>query len=156
MSWQDIAWEDCRGELGDADVRNVEQALGVTFPEDYRACVKKCHGGRPRNNDFSFLDPTIGRMESSLAVLLSFSDDDVENIVETHRRLLPFLPQRVIPIADDAGGDFVCFQDAGQAQRSVVYWHHRERSVVALSESFAGVTDMLYAESSECLPRPTK
>jgi hypothetical protein len=95
-------------------------------------------------------------MESSLAVLLSFSDDDVENIVETHRRLLPFLPQGVIPIADDGGGDFVCLQYAGQAQPSVVYWHHGDRSVVPLSESFSGFLDMLYAESAEFLPRPTK
>jgi cell wall assembly regulator SMI1 len=156
MSWQDIAWEDCRGELGDAEVGTVEQALGVTFPEDYRACVKKCHGGRPRDNNFSFLDPALGRMESALAVLLSFSDDDVENIVETHRRLLPFLPHGVIPIADDGGGDFVCFQYAGQAQPSVVYWHHGEPSVVPLSESFSGFLETLYAESPEFLPRPTK
>jgi|SRR3990170_2098806 len=156
MSWQDIAWEDCRGELGDPEVRKVEQALGVSFPEDYRACVKKCHGGRPRDNNFSFVDPALGRMESSLAILLSFSDDDVENIVETHRRLLPFLPHGVIPFADDGGGDFVCFQYAGQSQPSVVYWHHGERSVVPLSESFSGFLGMLYAESAEFLPRPTK
>jgi cell wall assembly regulator SMI1 len=107
MRWQDIAWEDCRGELQESDVQEVEHALGVTFPEDYRSCVKTCHGGRPRDNNFSFVDPAVGRMESCLAVLLSFSDDDVENIVETHRRLLPFLPQGVTPIADDGGGDFV-------------------------------------------------
>lgn len=156
MSWQDIAWEDCHGEIGDVEVRRVEHALGVTFPEDYRACVKGCHGGRPRDNNFSFMNPAIGRMESSLAILLSFSDDDPENIVETHHRLLPFLPVGVIPIADDGGGDFVCLQYGGQAEPSVVYWHHRERSVVPLSESFAGFLDILYAESPEFLPRPTQ
>ena len=127
----------------------MEQALGVTFPEDYRACVKRCHGGRPRDNNFSFVDPAIGRMESCLGVLLSFSDDDAENIVETHRRLQPFLPEGVIPIADDGGDDFVCFQHGGQDRPSVVYWHHGDRSVVPLSESFSSFLDMLYAESPE-------
>jgi cell wall assembly regulator SMI1 len=153
MSWHDIAWEDCRGELQEAEVQRVEQALGATFPEDYRACVKKCHGGRPRDNNFSFVDPKVGRMESCLAVLLSFSEDDIENIVETHRRLQPYLPTGVIPIADDGGGDFVCLQYATQARPSVVYWHHGDRSVTPLSDSFSGFLGMLYAESPEFLPR---
>ncbi len=155
MSRQDIAWEDCRGELQDADVLSVEQALGVTFPEDYRECVKKCHGGRPRDNNFSFVDPVVGRMESCLAVLLSFSDDDVENIVETHRRLQPYLPEGVIPIGDDGGGDFVCFQYTAQDSPSVVYWHHGDRSVVPLSGSFSAFLEMLYAQASEFLPPST-
>jgi hypothetical protein len=65
------------------------------------------------------------------------------------------LPQGVIPIADDGGGDFVCFRYTA-AQPSVVYWHHGGRSVVPLSDSFSGFLEMLYAESPEFLPRSTK
>ena len=155
MSWQDIAWVDCQGEIGDAEVRKVEQALGIAFPDDYRACVKRCHGGRPRDNNFSFTDPTVGRMESCLGILLSFSEGDPENILETHRRLLPFLPHGIVPIADDGGGDFICFQYSGGDRPSVVYWHHGEGSVVPLSKSFSDFLGMLYGESPEFIAHST-
>lgn len=143
MDWRKLQWSNCRSVLGEEEIRRVEEALGVRFPEDYRDCVRHCHGGRPQPNEFLFEDPDIGTMGSDLGILLSFDPDDIENIVDTYRRLSPFLPPSIIPFADDGGGDFMCFDFRSPGPPSVVYWHHGEEDVVHLSESFSSFLALL-------------
>lgn len=145
-AWQDRVWEDAQPEIGEERVAEVETALGVRFPEDYKACVKRFHGGNPRDNAFEFDDPDVGRMGSCLGVLLSFSREDPGNIGERYRRLSPFLPEGVIPFGDDGGGDLMCFQYHGSDPPTVVYWHHGERSVVPLAPTFSDFIEMLRPE----------
>ncbi len=75
-------------------------------------------------------------MEGCLGVLLSFSEDDPENILRTHERLSPYLPSGAIPVADDGGGDFVCLDYSGGGSPRIGYWHHGDRSLVPLASSF--------------------
>jgi hypothetical protein len=90
-------------------------------------------------------------MGSCLGVLLSFDEGDPENMLVTHEDLAPFLPPGVIPFADDGGGDFICFKyEQAEATPQVVYWHHGEREVVPLADTFTGFLEMLH----ERPPRP--
>lgn len=143
MDWRKLQWSNCQRALSEEEIRRVEEALGVRFPTDYRDCVQHCHGGKPHPNMFWFDDPDIGNMGSSLGVLLSFNPDDSENILDTYRRLSPFLPPSIIPFADDGGGDFMCFNFHQPGPSSVAYWHHGEEDVVPLSDSFSSFLDLL-------------
>jgi hypothetical protein len=146
-TWRGKEWEGCHAPLDPGRLEAVERALGVSFPDDYRECIRACHGGHPRENVFWFDDPVIGRMGSCLGVLLSFTEGDSENILETYNALRPHLPAHTIPFADDGGGDFMCFSyQAGESDPTVVYWPHGEAGVIPLADTFSEFIDMLKDE----------
>jgi len=145
MQWKNNEWRHCHPPIEPGRVAQVESALGVSFPDDYKECVERCHGGSPLRDAFSFEDPVIGWMESGVGVLLSFTKDDENNyIVKTYKLLSPFLPQGAIPVVDDGGGDFVCLDYSHGWPPSVGYWHHGDRSLVPLAASFSEFLDMLH------------
>lgn len=48
MASHDLVWENCHAELDDNTISTVEAQLNCTFPDDFKAVVKKRHGGSPR------------------------------------------------------------------------------------------------------------
>jgi cell wall assembly regulator SMI1 len=148
MNWNDLTWEWCDPPIDDARVDEVESVLGVRFPADFRECAKHCHGGAPTRRTFKFQDAN-GEMGSCLAVLLSFTPDKAENILDTHEMLADQLPAGLIPFAEDGGGDYMCFDyngAAGSHSPGVVYWHRAGlpgNEVSTLSASFSNFLDML-------------
>lgn len=148
MDWNQGEWDGCGGPLDDAVVKRAEALFGVTLPEDYKSCIRVCHGGRPRSNGFAFHDPDIGRMESCVGLLLSFSPTDSESIFSTFDRLKPFLPVGAIPIADDGGGDFVCLDYGQGTVPTIGYWHHGSEALVPLARTFTAFIASLYRDST--------
>lgn len=153
MSWRSLKWNHCHPVIGDAEVVAVENALGVRFPSDFRACIQECHGGSPSNR--SFRVPAAGiQFGSCLAVLLSFSCDDPENILKTCGCLMDQLPNGLIPFATDGGGDYMCFDfNALNAEGTptVVYWHRAglaENEFTKLSKDFSGFLESLNADKN--------
>lgn len=149
MKWNSDEWDGCHAPVEDAAFAEAQRRCGVTFPRDYMECARLCHGGRPRKNAFAFDDPEIGRMESCVGVLLSFSEDDPENILDTYERLRPFLPTGAVPIVDDGGGDFVCLDYSPGPVPTIGYWHHGADALVSLARDFTAFLGMLYGESPE-------
>lgn len=149
MNWKDNEWDGCHPPITPARFDEVQTELGVVFPDDYKECVRRCNGGRPLKNAFVVQDPDIGRSVSGIGVLLSFAEDDSENILKTYRLLSPFLPKGAIPVSDDGGGDFVCLDYSSGGSPTVGYWNHGESELVPLAPSFSEFLDLLYDESSE-------
>ena len=150
--WSNNEWDGCHPRLDDAALEEVQRRCGVVFPDDYRECARLCHGSRPRKNGFAFDDPEIGRMESCVGVLLSFTADDPESIFAAHDRMRAFLPPGALPIADDGGGDFVCLNYSGKTPPTIGYWHHGAGRLVPLAPSFTALLGMLYGASNEFEP----
>lgn len=151
--WKNTEWEGCHSPIGDSIFGKAESEFGVVFPKDYKACAQLCHGGRPNNNAFAFDDPDVGRMESCIGVLLSYSEGDPENIFAAYARLRDSLPAGAVPIADDGGGDFVCLDYSRGEAPTIGYWHHGESGLLLLAPSFEAFLDMLYDESPEFQPQ---
>ena len=147
MTWQDLAWEDCDFPISEDHVNHVERLLHVRFPDDFRACVKECHGGTPSPRGFRLGDER-GEMGSCLAVLLSFDHENEENIVATYRLLADQLPAGVIPFGEDGGGDCICFCfEQPATPPAVVYWHHerpKDASTTYLAPTFSAFIEMLH------------
>jgi len=154
MQWKKTEWRGCHPPIDSGRLDQAEHILGVVLPRDYKECAQCCHGGRPSKNVFAFDDPEIGRMESCIGTLLSFAEDDNENVIRTHTRLAAFLPEGAVPVADDGGGDFVCLDYSGGPSPTIGYWHHGESKLIPLASSFSEFLDMLYEESSYLGPQP--
>lgn len=144
MLWKGDEWFGCHAPVQDCILDQLETALNVSLPPDYRECVRICHGGRPVRNKFSFVDPDIGMMESCIGVLLSLSEGDDEGLLPTFKRLTVYLPSGAVPIADDGGGDFVCLDFTTSDIPTVGYWPHGEDRLIPLAPSYSEFLDLLH------------
>src|SRR3954471_8292620 len=101
------SWRYTTDPLSEKAIKSAERALGVEFPPDYRACVRENHGGAPEPSGF-VVEVEPGRTEArTVGLLLTLDTREPENVVRT-RSETPGLPDGLVPIMDDGGGDFVC------------------------------------------------
>jgi hypothetical protein len=129
-------------------IRGAELLFGVTFPKDYRECIRVNHGGHPEPRDFVVRGLTTS-WGSCLAVLLSLDWRRPSNVWAELASLAvdSQLPVGLFPIAEDGGGDLLCLDfrsDPGAP--SVVYWSHEvggEEGIVPVAESFSALLAML-------------
>lgn len=116
------------GLLADADVRAAEQALGVSFPPDYREFLLRVNGGFPDPRGFN-VDWAPGQVcgqdwrRTSLSWFYEISDSDVCNLVTTNRvDFADRLPPRTLAIASDAGGNQLLLAFGGPHAGKVLLW----------------------------------
>jgi cell wall assembly regulator SMI1 len=145
-----LTWKRCEPPADDAAIKQVEQSIGVRFPSDFLEVMRVCQGGTPiERMRFDYQHPRIGSVGSGLGILLNFIPGDSSNILEVMKDLSydAQLPEKVIPFADDGGGDMMCLDyrdDPGYPK--VVYWAHEEskdESIFPLARSFTEFLDML-------------
>jgi hypothetical protein len=140
-------WFNCDTPINDSRITEIETALLIRFPRDYREIVRQFHGGTPSKKAFTVIYRK-GKMTSCLAVLLSFTPDRSENILRTNALLRDQLAPGLICIGEDGGGDFICFDyGANNVDKdglpAVVYWHHETDEISFLNASFTGFLEML-------------
>jgi cell wall assembly regulator SMI1 len=146
MAAQEFVWENCGPPVDNSRIQEIERTLLVEFPEDYRNTVKRCNGGSPSKQRFTFSD-SKGTMTGCLAALLSYTEENPENIIKMNKMLEDQLPRHVICIGEDGGGDFICFDFRAVPTQSksptVVYWHHETDEISFLNNTFSGFLGML-------------
>ena len=134
--------------LPESTLRGAELLFGVTFPADYRECVRVNHGGHPEPRDFTVRGVT-GTWGSCLAVLLSLDWRRPENVWSVLAGLAVDgqLPDGLFPFAEDGGGDLLCLDfRGGPTAPAVVYWSHEvggTEGVVPVAGSFAEILSVL-------------
>jgi SMI1-KNR4 cell-wall len=144
-----IEWQCAAADpLPENVLRGAELLFGVTFPADYRACVRVNHGAHPQPRDFTVRGTTT-TWGSCPAVLLSLDWRRPDNVWSVLAGLAvdgpP--PDGLFPIAADGGGDLLCLDfRAGPAAPPVVYWSHEvggADGVAPVAESFTELLSLL-------------
>ncbi len=134
--------------LDEQTVSDAETQLGVTFPQDFRLIVSGYDGAQPKPNRFRYWDPNLGsEVGDSIGPLLSLRTDRAENLFVVLTWLSDQLPENVIPIADDGGGNFLSLDYRGGSEPRVVFWDHErdgEDAVIPLAASFSAFLAMLH------------
>jgi cell wall assembly regulator SMI1 len=146
-----LTWKRCQPPVDDGVVEQLEQALGVTFPHDFRELMKRCHGGSPVEREHFDFYYVGGQHEagSCLGALLTLYPEDSNGILKTIETLSydDQLPEKVIPFAEDGGGDMMCLDYRDDPEHpTVVYWSHeepKETSISPLADSFTKFLDSL-------------
>jgi hypothetical protein len=144
-----IEWQNAPADpLPENMIRGTELLFGVTFPADYRACVRANHGGHPDPRDFTVRGVT-GTWGSCLAVLFSLDWRRPSNVwtVLADLTIDAQLPDKLFPIAEDGGGDLLCLDfRSGTEPPPVVYWSHEvggEEGVYSVADSFSELLTLL-------------
>jgi cell wall assembly regulator SMI1 len=126
-----IEVDDTKPPIAEGDIDALEKRLGVTFPGQYRRWLLKHNGGRPYPDRFRFKNKTGPYTSSVVAWFFAIHDGEYENLesnFETFKVLDRRLPENLVPIARDPGGNLVCISVAGADQGKVYFWDHEEES----------------------------
>jgi cell wall assembly regulator SMI1 len=132
-----LSWQFTTEPLSEKLVRSSEKALGVTFPVDYRACVRENAGGRPEPSGFAATLPDGRTIRSQVGLLLTLDPRDDENVLAARDFLAKTaaLPDRVLPVIDDGEGRFVCL-DFRSGPPTVAFWA-KDVGLTPVAASFA-------------------
>jgi hypothetical protein len=151
MLADEMTWLEPLKPVDDEAISGLESRIGVSFPADYRAFLRKYQGGVPAQTDFPLNDPQqdTALVASFLAVAPARGS---RNIVGAMELLHDQLPERMIPIGMDGGGDFVLMDFRGQ-RPEIVYWHHersgRPDQFTFVASTFTEFLNLLYEPDVE-------
>jgi hypothetical protein len=140
----DIEWI-CGTTISEADIKRVEQTLGVKFPKVYADFVKinNCASPIPHTFDFG------NHLGAVFKVLLPFEPEEEINIVDMNKIIAGKDPM-VIAFADDPFGNSICFDyRATDTNPPVVFFDHEldvdhPAKYQFICNSFTELIDKLY------------
>src|SRR5205814_2145735 len=127
-------------------IQQVETALQVRFPEDYREVVRQHQGEAPRQSLFDFLEH--GQETTSvMGALFHFLDEASAsgfysyNLLQNYNNRRHLLPEGVIPFSEDSGGNSIAFDFRHSPDApSVVFVNHEateaEEQVLPIAPDF--------------------
>ena len=113
----------------------VENNFTVKLPPELRDLILKHNGGYP---SLSRCD-VPGYGETDFKMLLSYNDDDDENIFEVLDYFVKKYHKRVIPFASDSGSGYFCVKDD-----YIVFCADELSSPVPISENISAFLSILY------------
>jgi hypothetical protein len=148
IEWEDYLWKGAR-PVPDGVIQDVENVLNIKFPEDYKNVARENQGKSPTPSIFNITE----KRESVFNTLLHFTDDKYDNtynLLKAYSMAKEFLPERIIPIADTPGGDYICldYRDAS-INSKIVFANHElsgDEAIYPLAKTFTELLKMLRNE----------
>jgi hypothetical protein len=113
---------------GERAIERVEQALiGDRLPDPYRRFLLTHNGGTPDPAGFVYADESGPYTDSEVARFMGIGDTnyDLEEWSEIYRGRMP---EELLPIAVDPGGNVICLAIAGANRGAVYFWDHEAES----------------------------
>ncbi len=110
-----------------------EKKYGFSVPTDLKDCILAYNGGRPTPKVFS----TDSGVEYEVKSLLSYNEEDVENIYKVIDFFLKEYCTSVLPFAKDSGGNYYCVKDG-----KIVFWT-QEMEMFPICNTFSDFIDLL-------------
>lgn len=159
---RDLVWKYKEKEVSRVKINEIENALGVKFPEDYIACAMINHGAS------SELDKVkTSKSERVFGALLIYDKKHPEDILATYKMIKARLIEGLFPFGLDGAGNFFCFDYRKDKENpSIVFWKHelavietdyspedlklfdlkqvQEKAIEYVADSFTEFLDKLY------------
>ncbi len=143
------------------DIAIFERDFNIRLPDDYRAFLLQNNGGRPEE-DWCFDFVEVGRTEVTGSCVSDFYALDPDEVMRWHDlRRARFaqidsqkLPDGLLIIAVDPGGNYICMSVAEEDYGHVVFANHElevsetgYHVVSPVADSFTDFLDMLYVDN---------
>lgn len=126
-------WARVKPLVDKNSVDKFEEKYDLSLPEDFKKCVIENNGGRPRPNSIETEDGN----EFDVKALLSYNEDDKENIYKIIDYFISVFLGKLIPFASDSAGNYYCFKN-----KKVVLWT-QDNDIIFVCNSFSDFTKKL-------------
>jgi len=104
-------------------IRRLEESLGLTLPNTFRAFLRSANGGRPKHDCYPIEGLALNPL-GDLAYLFGIGlSPDILNIENHHTFFRGRIPAHVVIIGRNSGSDYVCL-DLRNGGEKVVFWDH--------------------------------
>ncbi len=120
----------------------VEKQYDFRFPDEYKSFLLQSNGGKinPRNFTFGAEDYEGSRIDKFLAVY-SGEHDNFEKYFQMYKKDAQRLPDNLVPIAHDDGGNLICISVDGNDCGAIYFWDHEyeledEENIFLIKSSF--------------------
>ena len=139
-----LEWVLPQTPVSEDDLSSVRAFLNQPLPDDFKGWLFKHNGAAPEPSELPLEDGLI----LVINCFVSFSHDDTPNVVSVLEMLSMRLPDGLIPIAEDHGGNYVCLRYTPKTSSpDVVLWFHEEanpkRAIVPIASSFTELIERL-------------
>jgi hypothetical protein len=118
-------------------VQHFELKNAIRIPDSLKKFILEFNGGRPSLSSF---DTDINK-ERVFKTLLSYNEDDIENIYKVIDMFKIGNVLKLLPFASDPFGNYICIDFH---QNSIVFWNHETEKTEFISEGFNEFIQSLY------------
>ncbi|UII69818.1 SMI1/KNR4 family protein [Pseudomonas sp. HN11] len=151
MEWN--TYSPTHQPLSDDLVDGIEKVIRFKLPADYVECVKRYHGGQPKDRTLCIeVDGTA--WDIGFGMLLTLDPfESAENIITALVKLREHhqLPEHYLPIVVGGGGDYLCFDySETPASPKVVFYFHEldvQDGIFYVAESFTALLGRLIPDA---------
>ncbi len=121
-----IEFERTEEKLTLSQIETIEKMVDLKFPDKYKNHLLNYNGGKCAPNIFSFLEN--GKISTSsidwFLAIYNGKYDNLKKYIETYKIDKKRLPNHIVPIAHDAGGNLICISCKGDDAGSIYFWDH--------------------------------
>lgn len=144
------------------DVVEIENGLGIKFPEDYKAFIIQTNGGIPEEDMLYDFYDEVSELENTSIIRKFFSlyvDDTILKnnlkVIYTTMRNEETIPADMLPIADDPTGNIISLSLNKEDYGFIYYLNHEFEDVDTgylvkskIANSFKEFINCLYTDES--------
>lgn len=139
-------------DVDESDITAAENEIGFDFPATYRQFILSNNGGLSTECIFDI--PNRGK--SSVVFYGIHTGKDHSDLVITQKAYKHRLPDHVLPIGVDPGGNLICLAAEVGNEWKVYFWDHEQENsppelsrMYKLANSFSEFIDSLQYEDNE-------
>ncbi|MDQ3230460.1 MAG: SMI1/KNR4 family protein [Pseudobdellovibrionaceae bacterium] len=114
------------GLVGDLKVKKLEKSFGFSFPKDYSEFLAKQNGGGLVPEHYCFMMFSGKQMRAGVHILYGIDAEfwgDINEKLETFHRHERRMPEFLLPIGCDSGGNQICVILDKNRFGEVVHWN---------------------------------
>ena len=109
-----------------SQIENLERYISLKFPESYKNHLLKYNGGQCNPNVFNFTENGEST-QSNIDWFLAIYDGEYDNLqdyIKDYKIDEKRLPNHILPIAHDPGGNLICISCGRKDYGYIYFWDH--------------------------------
>jgi cell wall assembly regulator SMI1 len=139
---RDLGISDSYNPLSRKIIKKVEKELGATFPDAYLNFLLTHNGGKPKINLFPINGDEFDE-NGIIQKFLGIKDGEYDDITHRLRVFQNSIPENLLPIAYDPGGNLICLSIQGSDRETVYFWDHEDNKKYIIAASFEDFIELL-------------
>lgn len=121
-----VTFSQTESPLNQTQIVEIEEYIGLTFPDEYKEHLLKNNGGQCSPNVFKF-NENGNLTKSCVDWFLAIYEGEYDNLkkyIQSYKIEKKRLPLHILPIAHDPGGNLICISCNNEDEGFIYFWDH--------------------------------